>query len=101
MIIIQQYVRALKNFDSEQPYQLANYYLTVLLSEHSWTKTEMLDATEQLTVAELEDFIKRLLSKMHVESFVHGNVNKAVSESLLYRIDILPSRLRNIDNQED
>lgn len=74
-----QYIRTLKNFDTEQPYQHANYYVSVLLSEHSWTKTELLSAAEQLEVAELEEFIKKLLSKMHIESFVHGNVNKAVS----------------------
>lgn len=75
-ILKESYIRTLKNFNLEQPYQHANYYVSVLLSGHSWTKNELLDATEQLTVDELEQFIKKLLSKMHVESFVHGNVNR-------------------------
>ncbi|KAF6207664.1 hypothetical protein GE061_016111 [Apolygus lucorum] len=91
-ILKETYIRTLKNFDSEQPYQHVNYYVSVLLSEHSWTKTELLDATEQLNVEVLREFIKKLLSKMHVESFVHGNVNKAGSLEL---VSTVMDRLRD------
>jgi insulysin len=37
----------LKNFAAEQPYQHAVYYLAALLTEHSWTKQELLAATER------------------------------------------------------
>lgn len=36
--------RALKNFNAEQPYQHAVYYLALLLTEHAWTKQELIDA---------------------------------------------------------
>lgn len=42
-----QYIRNLKNFSMEQPYQHAVYYLTVLLTEHSWTKKELLAAVDR------------------------------------------------------
>jgi insulysin len=41
-----QYVRGLKNFEAEQPYQHAVYYLAVLLAEQAWTKEELLAATD-------------------------------------------------------
>lgn len=44
-----QYIRTLKNFSMEQPYQHAVYYLTVLLTEHSWTKKELLAAADRKT----------------------------------------------------
>lgn len=43
-IIKEQLLRALKNFKAEQPYQHAVYYLALLLTEHAWTKQELIDA---------------------------------------------------------
>ncbi|CAH1389545.1 unnamed protein product [Nezara viridula] len=78
-ILKENYIRGLKNFEIEQPYQHANYYLAVLLAEQSWTKSELLAATEFVTVESVSTFIKQLLSKMHVESLVHGNTTKEVA----------------------
>lgn len=89
------YIRNLKNFEMEQPYQQAVYYLTVLLTEHSWTKHELLDAIDQVTVEKLEAFIPQVLSKMHIESLVHGNANK---EKALQLVQIVEDRLRSAFN---
>lgn len=43
-LMYEQYMRALKNFSAEQPYQLAIYYLTVILTEQAVTKKELIDA---------------------------------------------------------
>lgn len=43
-IMCEQYKRGLKNFSAEQPYQLAIYYLAVILTEQAWTKKELIDA---------------------------------------------------------
>jgi insulysin len=75
-ILKEQYVRGLKNFKAEQPYQHAVYYLALLLTENAWTKQELIDATELLSVERLNQFIKELLSRMHVECFIYGNVNQ-------------------------
>jgi len=40
-----QYIRSLKNFVAEQPYQHAVYHLAVLLAEQVWTTEDLLDAT--------------------------------------------------------
>lgn len=43
-ILYEQYLRGLKNFSAEQPYQMAIYYLAVILTEYAWTKKELIDA---------------------------------------------------------
>ncbi|XP_045464651.1 insulin-degrading enzyme [Harmonia axyridis] len=86
------YIRNLKNFNAEQPYQHAVYYLAVLLTEHSWTKQELLAATEQLTIERLEAFIPQILSKMHIECLIHGNANKIKA---LEMVNIVEEQLRN------
>ncbi|XP_063988848.1 insulin-degrading enzyme isoform X2 [Diachasmimorpha longicaudata] len=76
-ILKEQYVRGLKNYSAEQPYQHAVYYLAVLLAEQVWTKDELIEASDDITIERLEAFVPQLLSKMHVESLVHGNLTKA------------------------
>lgn len=43
-IIKEQFLRVLKNFRTEQPYQHALYFLALLITEHAWTKLELIDA---------------------------------------------------------
>lgn len=43
-IMCEQYMRGLKNFSAEQPYQLAIYHLAVILTEQAWTKKELMNA---------------------------------------------------------
>lgn len=46
-IIKEKMSRALKNFNAEQPYQHAVYYLALILTEHAWTKQELSDAVSR------------------------------------------------------
>ncbi|XP_048268577.1 insulin-degrading enzyme isoform X2 [Bombus affinis] len=68
------YIRSLKNYKAEQPYQHAVYYLAVLLSEQIWMKDELLNATSHLTVERVQNFIPQFLSKIHMECLMHGNI---------------------------
>lgn len=43
-VMCEQYLRGLKNFSKEQPYQLAIYYLAVILTEQAWTKKELIES---------------------------------------------------------
>jgi insulysin len=43
-IMRESYLRGLKNFSAEQPFQLVIYYLAVILTEQAWTKKELIDA---------------------------------------------------------
>ncbi|KAL0270074.1 UNVERIFIED_CONTAM: hypothetical protein PYX00_007602 [Menopon gallinae] len=91
-ILKENYIRSLKNFDVEQPYEQASYYLTLLILEHAWQRDELLEAAEELTVKRMEDFVPQLLSKLHVECLIHGNVTK---EKSLELVSILENRLKS------
>ncbi|KAK6638804.1 hypothetical protein RUM43_007073 [Polyplax serrata] len=84
------YVRNLKNFDAEQPYHQVMYYVSLLVTEHAWTKTEMLNSVEYLTRERLENFIPQLLAKMHIECLIHGNVDPNGASKI---IEIVENRL--------
>lgn len=105
-IIKEKMFRALKNFNAEQPYQHAVYYLALILTEHAWTKQELIDAVSRkfwiiisrlagvskhlhlngfvrvfffwavITVDRLKQYIRDFLSRMHVECLIHGNASK-------------------------
>lgn len=46
-ILKEEYIRSLKNFKAEQPYQHSIYYLALLLTENAWANVELLDAMER------------------------------------------------------
>jgi len=57
----------------------------MLLAERAWSKNDLLNATEDLTVESLQSFIPFLFSQLHLEFLIHGNVTKQVKEiSSLY-----------------
>lgn len=95
-IFKEEMLRSLRNFNVEQPYQHAVYYLALLLTEHAWTKPELIDAVSckysflschlrnvqyfffitVITVERLQQYVKDFLARMHVECFIHGNIDK-------------------------
>lgn len=91
-ILKENYVRGMKNFEVEQPYQHAVYYLAVLLAEQAWTKEELLASAHELTVENVEAFIPQILSKMHIECLIHGNANK---QKALELVHLMENRLRS------
>ena len=75
-VLKDEYVRALKNFQAEEPCEHAEFYTDLLLSEQIWTYEELLEATDDLTVSALEFFLPHLLSRVHLEILVSGNATK-------------------------
>uniref|UniRef100_A0A8C5MX61 Insulin-degrading enzyme n=1 Tax=Leptobrachium leishanense TaxID=445787 RepID=A0A8C5MX61_9ANUR len=75
-IIKEAYMRSLNNFRAEQPHQHAMYYLRLLMTEVAWTKDELKEALEDVTLPRLKAFIPQLLSRLHVEALLHGNITK-------------------------
>lgn len=63
---------------AEQPYQHATYHTNMLLAERAWSKTDLLNSTDDLTVESLQSFIPFLFSQLHLEFLFHGNVTKEV-----------------------
>uniref|UniRef100_A0A182J3K6 Insulin-degrading enzyme n=1 Tax=Anopheles atroparvus TaxID=41427 RepID=A0A182J3K6_ANOAO len=86
-IFKEQYIRSLKNYQTEQPYQHAIYYLALLLTELAWTRQELLDSMQLLSMERLQVFIEQLLSRMHVECFIYGNVNKDKAMAMMRMVE--------------
>jgi insulysin len=81
-ILLENYIRRLKNFRAEAPHQHAIYYTNMLTSELQWTKEELLEATDEVSVEKLKPFIPRLFSQLFTEMLVYGNVTKERSNML-------------------
>lgn len=89
-IIKEAYMRSLNNFRAEQPHQHAMYYLRLLMTEVAWTKDELRDALDDVTLPRLKAFIPQLLSRLHIETLLHGNITK---ESALGMMQMLEDTL--------
>ncbi|KAJ8025523.1 Insulin-degrading enzyme [Holothuria leucospilota] len=86
-VIKETYTRMLQNFVAEQPHQHAAYYTSVIISELAWTKDELADAMEEVTIAKMKDFLPQLFSKLHVEALLHGNLTKEKALNILELVE--------------
>ncbi|CAH2322379.1 insulin-degrading enzyme isoform X2 [Pelobates cultripes] len=86
-IIKEAYMRSLNNFRAEQPHQHAMYYLRLLMTEVAWTKDELKEALEDVTLPRLKAFIPQLLSRLHVEALLHGNITKQTALGIMQTLE--------------
>ncbi|XP_051778792.1 insulin-degrading enzyme isoform X2 [Erpetoichthys calabaricus] len=86
-IIKEAYMRSLNNFRAEQPHQHAMYYLRLLMTEVAWTKDELKDALDDVTLPRLKAFIPQLLSRLHIEALLHGNITKQAALGMIQMVE--------------
>ncbi|XP_034755125.1 insulin-degrading enzyme isoform X2 [Etheostoma cragini] len=86
-IIKEAYMRSLNNFRAEQPHQHAMYYLRLLMTEVAWTKDELKEALEDVTLSRLKAFIPQLLSRLHIEALLHGNIPKESALGMMQMVE--------------
>jgi insulysin len=67
----------LKSFKSDKPQQVAIYYLSLILTEQTWSSEELIKHIRPVTMKRLESFIREVFSLTHAECFMFGNVNEA------------------------
>ncbi|KAI1314496.1 Insulinase (Peptidase M16) [Mortierella claussenii] len=72
--------RMYKNFKLEAPHQHAMYYMSYLTQEKLWTQDEKLAELKDLTPQDIQAFYPALLSRLHIEGLIHGNM--AAAEAL-------------------
>lgn len=75
-IMKENHMRGIKNFEAEMPYQHAIFQHALCLSDVVWTRRQLLDAAEDITVEQLDDFASRLIRKVHIESLMFGNMSR-------------------------
>uniref|UniRef100_A0A668VUU3 Insulin-degrading enzyme n=1 Tax=Oreochromis aureus TaxID=47969 RepID=A0A668VUU3_OREAU len=86
-IIKEAYMRSLNNFRAEQPHQHAMYYLRLLMTEVAWTKDELREALDDVTLPRLKAFIPQLLSRLHIEALLHGNITKESALGMMQMVE--------------
>ncbi|XP_039527694.1 insulin-degrading enzyme isoform X2 [Pimephales promelas] len=86
-IIKEAYMRSLNNFRAEQPHQHAMYYLRLLMTEVAWTKDELKDSLDDVTLPRLKAFIPQLLSRLHIEALLHGNITKQSALGMMQMLE--------------
>lgn len=90
-IIKERYVRGLKNWDFQQPYNQVGAFTRWLNSEKGYVNEQLLVELEHLTAADIQQFYPQLLHQMHIETFAHGNLYK---EDALNLSDLIESTLK-------
>ncbi|XP_023937741.2 insulin-degrading enzyme [Bicyclus anynana] len=75
-IMKESHIRAIKNFEAEQPYQHAVYQQALSLSDLVWTRSQLVEAAENITAEQLNEFAARLVRKVHVEGLMFGNITR-------------------------
>jgi len=88
-ILKEAYVRALKNFEMEQPHTHASYRMQVIMTDKIWTKEELFQAAtdDNLTTDALQAFIPELFGRIKIEMFVHGNLTPENAKSILATVE--------------
>ncbi|XP_032591237.1 insulin-degrading enzyme isoform X1 [Drosophila grimshawi] len=86
-ILKEEYIRSLKNFKAEQPYQHSIYYLALLLTENAWANVELLDAMELVSYDRVLNFAKEFFQRLHTECFIFGNVTKQQATDIAGRVN--------------
>uniref|UniRef100_A0A8D3D1J2 Insulin-degrading enzyme n=1 Tax=Scophthalmus maximus TaxID=52904 RepID=A0A8D3D1J2_SCOMX len=86
-IIKEAYMRSLINFRAEQPHQHAMYYLRLLMTEVAWTKDELREALDDVTLLRLKAFLPQLLSRLHIETLLHGNITKESALGMMQMVE--------------
>ncbi|KAG0178612.1 Insulinase (Peptidase M16) [Apophysomyces sp. BC1034] len=92
-LIKDQLLRSYKNHELDAPYQHALYYLSYMTRDKMWTNSEKLQELGSITAEDIQTFYPRMLSHLHVEALVHGNMTKEETQTMFHKvIDILKPR---------
>ncbi|XP_024120451.1 insulin-degrading enzyme [Oryzias melastigma] len=86
-IIKDEYSRHLNNFRAERPITHAAFNVRLLMTELAWTKEELIEALDDVTLPRLQAFRALLLSRLHIEALIHGNITKESALSMIHLVE--------------
>ncbi|OXG84088.1 insulysin [Cryptococcus neoformans Gb118] len=64
-----------KNFGMSDPWKIGRFYNSYATQEIAWTQEEKLKELEYITAADVQAFGKELLTRLHIETLIHGNTS--------------------------
>ncbi|GAA5845286.1 hypothetical protein JCM3766R1_000717 [Sporobolomyces carnicolor] len=101
-IIVDQIRRLFVNFSLEEPYNHVMIDASHLTQATSYSVPQKLEALLQITPESLREHIDRVLSRVHIEALVHGNMLKHEAIELARSIEqkVVPSGSPSLTRQE-
>ncbi|EON98117.1 putative a-factor-processing enzyme protein [Phaeoacremonium minimum UCRPA7] len=90
-IVKERFSRAFRNWAFQQPFHQVGDYTNWLTTEHEHTVEEFVAELPSVTADDVRSFHKALLSQLHMEVLVHGNLYK---EDALKLTDLIESTLK-------
>ena len=77
----------------EPPFQHATYYLTYAIREKMWKCDDLANELSDVQLQDVQSFYPTVLSHLHIESLVHGNLDQDSAIEMLRDVqDILAAR---------
>ncbi|KAJ8128750.1 hypothetical protein O1611_g4882 [Lasiodiplodia mahajangana] len=86
-IIKERFARAYKNFALQQPFSQIGEYVSWLTSEHDYVIEQLTAEVSAVTVEDVRSFHRHIMSQLHIEAYVHGNLYKEDSLKLMDMIE--------------
>ncbi|KAK5633439.1 hypothetical protein RRF57_009153 [Xylaria bambusicola] len=83
--------RIYKGRGVRQPFRQAQDYIDWLISDHTYVEEQFITELPTITVEDTRYFYKQVMSQLHFEAFIHGDVNK---EDALKLTDIIETILQ-------
>lgn len=68
-----------KNWFMDSPHSHAMYFMTLMTQEKLYTTQEKIDVLSDVSLEDVLDFAPVLLSRLHIEGLVHGNMTESVT----------------------
>ncbi|CAB4464914.1 unnamed protein product [Rhizophagus irregularis] len=99
--LIKEYLqRDYKNSLLDSPHQHSSYYFLYLTQEKVWSHEEKLEVLDDIKFEDIKMFYPELLSQLHIESLIHGNILKDDAMKMTQKVEeilqpkaLLPSQL--------
>lgn len=99
--LIKEYLqRDYKNSLLDSPHQHSSYYFLYLTQEKVWSYEEKLEVLDDIKFEDIKMFYPELLSQLHIESLIHGNILKDDAMKMTQKVEeilqpkaLLPSQL--------
>ncbi|CAJ2509957.1 Uu.00g058570.m01.CDS01 [Anthostomella pinea] len=90
-IVKERLLRGYKNCELQQPFTQIGDYVSWLTSEHDYVVEQLVVELPAITAEAMSHFHKQIMSQLHIEAYVHGNLYK---EDALKLTDMIESILK-------
>ncbi|KAI0105424.1 peptidase M16 inactive domain-containing protein [Nemania sp. FL0031] len=86
-IIKERFARAYKNFALQQPFSQIGEYVSWLTSEHDYVIEQLTAEVSAVNVEDVRTFHRHIMSQLHIEAYLHGNLYKEDSLKLMDMVE--------------